>query len=193
MKFRIRPALRRDLPALVDLIRQLAEFERLSPPDGSALRRLALHGFGRRPQFRILVAERAGAIVAYAFYFFTYSTFLARPTLFIEDLFVRPDARRGGIGERLVHTLAAIARKRGCGRMEWMVLDWNVGARRFYKRLGARTLPEWLLYRIDLRSAAGSKSRSPGRARTRSAPLRGASTGSLRVRRARGGNRRAPS
>lgn len=193
MKFRIRPAARRDLPAVVGLIRQLAAFEQLPPPHRSALRRLSRDGFGRRPLFKILVAERGPEIVAYAFYFFTYSTFLARPTLYIEDIFVRPDARRRGIGERFVRALAAIARRSRCGRMEWMVLDWNSGARRFYRRLGARSLPRWILYRIDLRAAAGWKSRFPDRARTRSGPLQSASTGSLRAPRAGGGSRRAPS
>ena len=146
---RIRFASRRDLPGVIALVRKLAEFEKLAPPEAAALRRYARHGFGRRRYFRILVAELDGGLVAYAFFFFAYSTFLGRPTLYLEDLFVLPEARRGGVGLRLMRELARIARREGCRRMDWTVLDWNVGAQRFYRRLGARPLKHWIYYRLD--------------------------------------------
>jgi GNAT superfamily N-acetyltransferase len=152
---RIRPARKRDLPQVVVLIARLAEFEKLRPPDASARRRLAAHGFGRRPAFRILLAEIGGRSVGYAFYFFTYSTFLARPTLYLEDLFVLPESRKAGVGDALLRALARIARRATCGRMEWAVLDWNRNARRFYERRGARRLNEWLLYRLDRKGIKG--------------------------------------
>jgi len=148
-RLRIRPASRRDLADVIGLVRKLAEFEKLPPPKPAALRQYARHGFGRRPYFRILVAELDGRLAAYAFFFFAYSTFLGRPTLYLEDLFVLPEARRGGVGLRLMRELAKIARREGCARMDWTVLDWNVGARRFYRRLGARPLKQWIYYRLD--------------------------------------------
>lgn len=152
---KIRPAARRDLPGIVALVTKLAEFEKLKPPDASAVRRYAQHGFGRRPYFRILVVERDGALVGYAFYFFTYSTFLARPSLYLEDIFIRPDCRSRGIGEKVMRELARIARREGCGRMEWCVLDWNRSAQRFYRRLGARHLKNWFFYRLDREGMEG--------------------------------------
>lgn len=150
--FSIRPATRRDLPDVIALVRKLAEFEKLAPPDAAALRRYAKHGFGRKRYFRILVAEegrgRARAMLGYAFYFFTYSTFEAKPTLYLEDLFVLPEQRRRGVGAALLRTLARIAKRENCGRMEWMVLDWNVKAMRFYRGLGAKELREWRLFRV---------------------------------------------
>jgi GNAT superfamily N-acetyltransferase len=148
---RLRPATRRDLPAVLALVRRLAEYETLDPPGRAAARRYLRDGFGRRPLFWILVAEAPDGLVGYAFYFFTYSTFLARPTLYLEDLFVLPESRGRGIGERFMRALARIARRAGCGRIEWTVLDWNRTALRFYDRLGARRLKEWYFYRLDRR------------------------------------------
>jgi GNAT superfamily N-acetyltransferase len=146
---RIRPARPGDVGAVVALVRRLAAFERLRPPGPQTARRYRRDGFGRRARFRILVAEQGGAMVAYAFYFFTYSTFEARPTLYLEDLFVVPEARGGGVGEALMRRLGRIAARAGCARMEWCVLDWNVGAHRFYRRLGARHRREWQFWRLD--------------------------------------------
>lgn len=146
----IRPARREDVPAIVDLIRALAEFEKLPGPDDGAEARLLEHGFGARPAFEALVAELGGEVVAYAIFFHGYSTFLARPTLYLEDLFVHPRARRQGIASALMERLRAIAVERGCGRFEWMVLDWNEGAQALYARLGAKMLGEWRLNRVDL-------------------------------------------
>lgn len=149
MKLRIRPARRADVPKVVGLVRRLAAFEKLDPPPPTAVRDYRRDGFGRRRLFEILLAEEGGAAVGYAFYFFTYSTFRARPTLYLEDLFVVPEARGRGVGLGLLRALGKIARRRRCARMEWMVLDWNVRAQRFYRRLGARRLREWWTFRLD--------------------------------------------
>jgi GNAT superfamily N-acetyltransferase len=105
-------------------------------------------GFGRRPYFETLICRRGGEPVGFALYFFTYSTFMGRPTLYLEDLFVVPAARGAGAGRALLAALARLAVRRGCGRMEWAVLDWNRPAIRFYERLGAKLRKEWILTRL---------------------------------------------
>jgi GNAT superfamily N-acetyltransferase len=145
----IRPATPSDGPAFIALVRALAAFERLEPPDDAAAVRLLTHAFGDRPRYELRVAELAGELVGYAAFFETYSTFRALPSLFLEDLFVRQDARGRGIGAGLLGCLARLAVERGCGRLEWSVLDWNEGAQRFYRSLGARVLDEWNLCRLD--------------------------------------------
>ncbi len=152
---KIRKASRRDLPGIVALITRLAEFEKLPPPDASAIRRFERHGFGKHPYFHVLVVEEGSRLIGYAFYFFMYSTFLARPTLYLEDLFVLPECRGQGLGKKLMRRLAGMAQKLGCGRMEWSVLDWNKKAIRFYDRLGARHLKEWYAYRLDRKGING--------------------------------------
>src|SRR5262249_34589361 len=107
-------------------------------------------GFGARRYYDALVAEMDGEIVAYAIYLETYSTFLARPTLYLEDVFVHPRVRRHGIGSAIMERLRAIAVERGCGRFEWTVLDWNEAAQRFYERIGAKRLAEWRVCRVEL-------------------------------------------
>ena len=144
-----RDATRRDLPEILRLVRRLAEFEGLTPPDAAARARYVRHGFGPRPYFRAIIAQSGARTAGYAFYFFTYSTFLARPTLYLEDIFILPEFRGRGLGEEMMRGLARIARRAGCGRMEWAVLDWNARAVRFYKRLGARPMKEWILCRLD--------------------------------------------
>jgi predicted N-acetyltransferase YhbS len=170
MKIRIRPAVRKDIRGIVGLVRKLAGFEKLKPPDAAAVRRYVRHGFGPDPYFRMLVAEEGRRLIAYAFYFFTYSTFMARPTLYLEDVFVLPEYRSRKIGDRIMRELAKIAKRKGCARMEWCVLDWNVRAQEFYKRLGARHLTEWHFYRIDgaaLRRLASSQKADPDGTRPR--------------------------
>jgi GNAT superfamily N-acetyltransferase len=130
------------------LIRALAEYERLEPPDAGAGARLIEHGFGSRPRFEAYLAAMEGVDVGYAIVFETYSTFLARPSLYVEDLFVRPEARRQGVGAALLRYLATEAVTRGCGRMEWTVLDWNELAQRVYRRIGAQMLDKWRLCRL---------------------------------------------
>jgi GNAT superfamily N-acetyltransferase len=146
----IRPALAADGPAILALIAALADFERLPPPTAEAGARLLDHAFGSPQRVELWVAEQDGTVVAYAATFASYSTFLARPTLFLEDLFVHPDARRQGIARAILARLRDEARARGCGRFEWMVLDWNQAARDLYRDIGARELGEWRLCRVDL-------------------------------------------
>jgi GNAT superfamily N-acetyltransferase len=145
----IRPARAADGPRVIELIRLLARFEKLPEPDDEAARRLCADAFEAR-RFELWVAEEAGLVVAYAACFTTYSTFRARPTLFLEDLFVHPAARRRGVASALLARLRAEAEARGCGRFEWMVLDWNLEAQKLYAGIGASLLPEWRLVRIDL-------------------------------------------
>src|SRR5262245_14964771 len=143
----IRPAEPRDLPAVVALVRALADFEKLPGPDDAAARRLADDFAAGR--YSLLVADSSAGVVGYALYFFTYSTFLAQPSLYLEDLFVHPDARARGIGARFMRALADEALRRGCGRFEWTVLDWNVGAQKFYRGLGAELLDDWRVCRVS--------------------------------------------
>ncbi|HKQ71936.1 MAG TPA: GNAT family N-acetyltransferase [Polyangiaceae bacterium] len=144
--FLVRRANSHDLPAVVELIRALSVFENLPGPDDAAAARLT--GDFAANHFGLTVAERGAEVVAYALYFMTYSTFLARPSLYLEDLFVRPDARQLGIATALLRDLARLARESGCGRFEWTVLDWNEKAIRFYRGLGAELLPDWRVCRL---------------------------------------------
>ncbi len=144
---KIRPYEKRDAKDLTNLIRALAKYEKLAPPSPAAARRL-IADIGRR--IRVLIAEEAGTPVGYAIYLFTYSSFLARPTLYLEDVFVLPEHRRGGIGGQFFEALRQAARREKCGRMEWVVLDWNTPAHRFYRKLGAKPLDNWVTYRIVL-------------------------------------------
>jgi GNAT superfamily N-acetyltransferase len=145
----LRPARAADLPDVLALIRALADFEKLPGPDAAAERRLQDDFAATPPRFRLLVAERDGALIGYALYFYAYSTFLARPTLYLEDLFVQPDHRSHGVGREFLVELARVAVAEGCGRFEWTVLDWNVRAQSFYRSLGANLKPEWHLCRVD--------------------------------------------
>jgi GNAT superfamily N-acetyltransferase len=146
---RIRPYEKRDAKPLVGLVRALARYEKLKPITPAAARRL-VRDVGRR--IRVLMAEVDGKAVGYAIYLFTYSSFLARPTLYLEDVFVHPDYRRLGLGGRFFAELHREARRERCGRMEWVVLDWNTHAQRFYRKLGARPLNDWITYRLPLDS-----------------------------------------
>ena len=145
----IRPATPADGPAIRALVVALADYERLAPPDTAAQDRLLADAFRPQPRVEIAVAEVEGAVVGYAFFFETYSTFLARPTLYLEDLFVLPAHRGTGVGKALFVHLAREAARRGCGRMEWSVLAWNTPAIGFYERLGAHHLADWQVYRLD--------------------------------------------
>ena len=144
----IRPFKKSDARDLVSLVRALARYEKLKPLTASAARRL-VSDIGRR--IRVLMAVEDGKAVGYAIYLFTYSSFLARPTLYLEDIFVLPDQRRSGIGGRFFKALLQEAKREGCGRMEWVVLDWNAPAHRFYRKLGARPLDNWITYRMILK------------------------------------------
>ena len=144
----IRRGTARDMPTILALIRGLAEYERLAHQMLATPAMLKRHGFGRRRYFETLICRRGRAPVGFALYFYTYSTFLGRPSLYLEDLFVLPEERGRGAGKALLRALAKIAVARGCGRMEWAVLDWNTPSIRFYKRLGARLRKQWVLTRL---------------------------------------------
>jgi GNAT superfamily N-acetyltransferase len=145
---RVRPATARDVPTILSLIRALAKYERLTPGIRLSAARLRRHGFGRRPYFGALLCTRVGRPIGYAIYYFAYSSFACEPVLFIEDIFVLPNERGSGAGTALMSALARIAVRKGCGQMEWIVLDWNAPAIRFYRRLGARLDKTWVLTRL---------------------------------------------
>jgi len=145
---RIRRGTVRDVPTILTLIKGLAEYERLSHEARATPAALRRHGFGRRPYFETLICSRGRTPIGFALYFFTYSTFVARPSLYLEDLFVLPGERGRGAGRALLKALAKIAVGRGCGRMEWTVLDWNAPAIGFYEGLGAQLKREWVLTRL---------------------------------------------
>ncbi len=146
--YAIRPAAQGDVGEILRLIRALAEYEKLAHMAAGtpALLREAL--FGPHPSCAALIAERGGRAVGFALYFTTFSTFLCRPGLYLEDLFVEPEHRGAGIGKALLARLAALAAERGCGRLEWRVLDWNEPSIRFYESLGASLMKEWILVRM---------------------------------------------
>jgi len=149
MSLAIRPIQVADIAVWLDLIAGLADYEKLARPDAEARLRLAADATSDPPRFRVLLAELDGVAVGYAMFFFTYSSFLARPTLYLEDIFVLPDWRGHGAGIGLFRACAQQAVAGGCGRMEWQVLNWNEPSIRFYERLGARHLDAWLPFRLD--------------------------------------------
>lgn len=144
----IRPATPADVPLLLDLIRELAEYERLAHEARGRAEDLEAHLFGPRPYAEALVAEADGRPAGFALFFHNYSTFHCRPGLYLEDLFVRPAFRGRGLGRRLMAHLARLAVERGCARFEWSVLDWNEPAIRFYQAMGASVLPDWRICRV---------------------------------------------
>lgn len=143
MTFRIEPARSEDCGVLMDLIRALAEYERLTHMVTGTEAQLRHELFGERPVIEAVIGWEAGRPVGFALYFHNYSTFLARRGLYLEDLFVVPQARGRGYGKALIAHCARIAVARGCGRFEWSVLDWNQPAIDFYRSLGAELLPDW--------------------------------------------------
>jgi GNAT superfamily N-acetyltransferase len=144
----IRPAHTMDVPLILALIRELAEYEKLAHAVVATEDMLRLSLFGARPQAEVLIAEWSGEPAGFALYFHNFSTFLGRHGLYLEDLFVREEHRGKGIGKALLVRLARIAVERGCGRFEWTVLDWNTPAQEFYKSLGASPVPEWDVFRV---------------------------------------------
>ncbi|HVD00949.1 MAG TPA: GNAT family N-acetyltransferase [Candidatus Dormibacteraeota bacterium] len=158
MSFAIREATEADLELIEELIRALADYERLAHEvvmDAAALRRGL---FGERRYAEVLIGEEDGRAAGFALFFHNFSTFLGRPGIYLEDLFVRPEERGKGYGRALLQRLAEIAVERGCGRLEWAVLDWNQPAIGFYRRLGARPNDDWTVYRLagdELNQLAG--------------------------------------
>ena len=150
MKITIRRTRKSDAQTFLTLVDALADYEKLPRPAPSARKRLIRDGFGSRKRFESLLIDVDNMSVGYAFFFETYSSFLARPTLYLEDIFILPEYRSKGLGKRLFNACLAEAKRRKCGRMEWVVLDWNTPAIGFYDRLGAKQLKDWLIYRIVL-------------------------------------------
>lgn len=148
MTVSIRPATRADVPLVRELIEGLAEYERLRHACEATDSLLEDSLFGERPYAEVVIAEVDGAPAGFALFFHNFSTFLARPGIYLEDLFVRPEQRGKGVGKRLLQHLAALAVSRRCGRLEWSVLDWNVDAIGFYEKLGAKAQDEWTVYRV---------------------------------------------
>jgi len=146
--FTLRTAAPADLPAIVGLIRELADFEHLSHLVVVTPESLQPHLFGEKPAAEALVAEVQGRVVAFALFFTNFSTFLGRPGLYLEDLYVQPAHRGTGLGKALLQHLGALAVERGCGRFEWSVLDWNENAIRFYEKMGATVMSEWRICRV---------------------------------------------
>ena len=144
----LRAAEPRDVPAIVGLIRELADFEHLSHQVQVTPSSLQPQLFGPHPAAESVVAEQGGQVVGFALFFTNFSTFLGKPGLYLEDLYVQPAFRGSGVGAALLKHLAALARQRDYGRFEWSVLDWNVDAIGFYERMGATLLPEWRICRV---------------------------------------------
>ena len=146
--YALRAARREDTGELLRLIHALAVYEKLAHMAAGTPPMLQEALFGRRPSCEAIVAQRGGRSVGFALYFTTFSTFLCKPGIYLEDLFVEPAHRGAGIGKALLRELAAIAIERDCGRFEWRVLDWNDPSIRFYQSLGATLMPEWQLVRM---------------------------------------------
>jgi len=145
----IRNAVREDCAVILHFIRALAEYEKLLHEVVATQDTLAETLFGDQPGAEILIAEWDGQAAGFALFFHNYSTFLARPGIYLEDLFVHPEFRGHGIGKHLLTRLAGLAVERGCGRLDWSVLDWNEPAIRFYQGIGARALDDWTQFRLD--------------------------------------------
>src|SRR5438105_7538876 len=146
--FKIRPACLEDVPVILQLIHDLATYERAPDEVSATEEQLVEVLFGERPAAEVLLAFEEESPVGFAVYFHNFSTWLGRPGLYLEDLFVKPDKRGKGYGRALLVELAKIARDRGCGRMEWAVLDWNEPAIKFYRTLGAKPMEEWTVFRL---------------------------------------------
>ena len=144
----IRTAVESDVPLILSFIKDLAEYERMADKVVATEDRLRRTLFGQPRFAEVLIGEEEGEPVGFALFFHNYSTFLAKPGLYLEDLFVKPEARGRGHGRALLARLARIARERDCGRLEWWVLDWNADAIGFYKKLGALPMDEWTVFRI---------------------------------------------
>jgi GNAT superfamily N-acetyltransferase len=144
----IRPATGTDAAIIASLVRELADYEKLSHEARATPEDFRREIESPNPVIRVLIAEWNGEPAGFALYFFNFSTFVGRAGLYLEDLFVRPALRSHGIGRALLRALARVARERNCGRMEWAVLDWNEPALRFYQSLGARQMKEWIVHRL---------------------------------------------
>jgi GNAT superfamily N-acetyltransferase len=153
MKTRIRSASSNDVPVILDLIRALAEFEKLSHEVVATEDKLRSTLFGEKPTAEVLIIEvendNRWKNAGFALFFTSYSTFLAKPGIYLEDLFIRPELRSHGFGRKMLQRLAQLAVERDCGRLEWSVLDWNVRARKFYEDLDAVPMGDWTVHRLS--------------------------------------------
>ncbi|KAI8093703.1 acyl-CoA N-acyltransferase [Halteromyces radiatus] len=151
----IKPAAVQDVPLILNFIRQLAQYEKLAHEVVATEALLEQHLFGPQPKAEVILAycqrtqDDDKVPVGFALFFHNFSTFLGRPGLYLEDLFVNPDYRGLGLGKKLLIQLAVIAKERDCGRYEWVVLDWNTPSRKFYESLGAETHAEWIIHRVE--------------------------------------------
>lgn len=155
----IRPATALDVPLILELIRALAEYEKLSSEVVATEDLLERHLFGPTPRAEVRIAELDGQAVGFSLFFHNFSTFLAKPGIYLEDVFVRPAFRGRGVGRALLRDLAKIALQRDCARLEWAVLDWNEPALQFYQEIGAKPMSQWQLHRMT-RPAIESLARS---------------------------------
>jgi len=144
----LRNATEEDVPLILQFIRDLAEYERLAHACVATEESVRETLFGEHPYAEVVIAEHAGEPAGFALFFHNYSTFLARPGIYLEDLYVRPELRGLGIGKALLARLASLAVERNCGRLEWAVLNWNESAIRFYRSLGALPQDQWTTYRV---------------------------------------------
>ena len=144
----VRAASQEDVPLILSFIKELAEFERLSHEVIATEDSLREWLFGERPVAEAVIGEHRGDAAGFALFFHNFSTFLGKPGIYLEDLYVRPEFRRAGIGRALLVHLATVARDRGCGRLEWSVLDWNEPAIGFYRGIGASPVSGWTVYRV---------------------------------------------
>ena len=144
----IRTATEADIPQILNFIRALATYERAPDAVTATEEDLAQHGFGPHPYYQCLIAEHDGRAAGFAFFFFDYSTWLGRPGIYLEDIFVYPELRGRGIGKALLQRVAAIALEKGCARLKWEVLDWNTPAIDFYRALGAEFMDAWRTARL---------------------------------------------
>ncbi|MEO5707116.1 MAG: GNAT family N-acetyltransferase [Alteraurantiacibacter sp.] len=149
MVLTIRPATAADVPLIAALIRELADYEKLAHEVRFDEATLSAKLFGTRPYAEVLIGEVDGVAQAFALFFHNFSTFEGKPGIYLEDLYVRPQARGAGLGKALLRHLAALAVERDCARLEWSVLDWNAPAIGFYGALGARAMAEWSVMRVD--------------------------------------------
>jgi GNAT superfamily N-acetyltransferase len=148
LQFQIRQAIAEDVPSIFNLIQALAEYEQLSHQVTGTVEDLQAHLFGSQVVAEAIVAEWSDKLIGFALFFPNYSTFLTKPGIYLEDLFVLPEYRRQGIGKAMLAYLGQLAVKRGAGRLEWSVLDWNESAIAFYESMGAKVLPDWRICRV---------------------------------------------
>jgi GNAT superfamily N-acetyltransferase len=149
MQFAIERIRAADLPGLLELIRELARFEQLEHEVESTVESLKEAFFGSSPPAGALLARRGEELAGYAIYFFTFSSFVGRSGIWLEDLYVRPQMRQQGLGRALIEAVAQIGAQKNCGRFEWTALNWNKNALEFYEKLGAKALDQWILLRLD--------------------------------------------